>query len=364
QKPSLDQLNHFLRPLVDQLLELWHTGVYFSRTAKHSLGRLVRCVLVPLVCDLPAARQTAGFGHHSAKYFCSMCRLQKADINNIDPSSWPLYTAESHRAAAEAWKEKPTTAQRKAAFEENSVRWSVLLELPYWDPVRYTVIDSMHNHYLGLLKHHCRTLWGMSAVAEDVDEDLMDAVVPEPSPEEIAVAFDRLYSGTSADLMACKRSVLVMLRRIQEALPLTELPSWVDRVPTNVGTKARGKLSADQWHILCVIHLPVILIRLWGRKTGRSKAMLDNFMDLVTEVVVGSMLEMMEDAIRVYEESALRYLRTAKELYNITITPNQHNSLHIPFFLRLFGPLHAIRTFFSERMNYLLQQTNTNMHFG
>ncbi|KAH9856328.1 hypothetical protein C2E23DRAFT_686505, partial [Lenzites betulinus] len=370
-KPSLDQLNHFLKPLVDQLLVLWHTGVFFSRTAKYAMGRLVRCALVPLVCDLPAARQAAGFGHYSAKFFCSMCRLLKVDINNLDPSTWPPYSGAEHRAAAEAWKDKPSASLRKAAFEENSVRWSALLDLPYWDPVRYTVIDSMHNHYLGLLKHHCRRIWGMNIAAEDATEDSTEGQgVPEPSDEEISTAFDRLYSGTEAQLIPqtdhTGGTVLgrTMLGRIHAELPFTELPSWVDRVPTNVGTKARGKLSADQWHILCVINLPIILIRIWGRQGGRPKQMLDNFMDLVTEVVIGGMLEMSEEAIKVYEEAALRYLRTARELYNINITPNQHNSLHIPFFLRLFGPLHSIRTFFSERMNYLLQRNNTNMRFG
>lgn len=135
-------------------------------------------------------------------------------------------------------------------------------------------------------------------------------------------------------------------------------------VPPNVGTKARGKLSADQWHIFCVIHLPILLIPLWYHKSNEHRARLDNFMDLVTEVVVGSLLEMSEPAIQLYEEVALRYLKTAKKLYNISITPNQHNSLHIPFFLRLFGPLHAVRTFFSERTNFRLQGTNTNMKFG
>ena len=154
------------------------------------------------------------------------------------------------------------------------------------------------------------------------------------------------------------------LKHIHERLRKTELPSWVNPVPTNVGTKARGKLSADQWHILCVIHLPIILIQLWHKKSKRHKEQLDNFMDLVTEVVVGGLLDMTESAIKVYEEASMRYLQTAKKLYGITITPNQPNSLHIPLFLRLFGPLHSIRTFFSERMNFHLQSENTNMKFG
>ncbi|KAI0713024.1 hypothetical protein C8T65DRAFT_530078, partial [Cerioporus squamosus] len=356
-KPSLEQINHFLRPLVDELLEFWHGGVYYSRTMKFPDGRLVRCVLIPLVCDLPAARQTAGFGHYSAKYFCHMCNLLKEDMNELDMSKWGGRTCEEHRAAAEAWKNLPSVSRREAAFKQNSTRWSVLLDLPYWDPIRFTVIDSMHGHYLGLLKHHCRNIWGMNVEAEDDEED-----GPGPSEEDVAVALDLFYTGTAEDLSTCTRAKT--LRHIHAHLRDTELPSWVDPVPTNVGTKARGKLSADQWHILCVVHLPIILVPLWYRKSEQHRERLDNFMDLVTEVVIGGLLEMSESAIRLYEEVSMRYLKTAKKLYDINITPNQHNSLHIPFFLRLFGPLHSIRTFFAERRNFDLQGENTSMKFG
>lgn len=173
---------------------------------------------------------------------------------------------------------------------------------------------------------------------------------------------EQLEPGAGASTTAVLGSS--MMAEIHAELPLTELPSWINPVPRNVGTTSRGKLSADQWHILCVVNLPIILIPKWAPKGGRFAAMLENFMHLVTEVVVGSLLEMSEEAISLYETSALAYLKTAQKLYGISLTPNQHNSLHIPFFLRLFGPLHSIRTFFSERMNYLLQQQNTNLKFG
>ncbi|EIW59184.1 uncharacterized protein TRAVEDRAFT_100835, partial [Trametes versicolor FP-101664 SS1] len=359
QKPSLDQINHFLKPLVDELLVLWETGVFFSRTANYPSGRLVRCALIPLVCDLPAARQTAGFGAHNAKFFCSMCHQKRSDIDDLDISSWIPRSCEEHREAAQAWKDKATPAQREAAFKDNSTRWSELLNLPYWDPISYTVIDSMHNHYLGLLKHHCRKIWGMNASSEDAEDP--DAAGPSPpSEEDLSIGLGHLYSGTNAQLASWSS----MMAHIHAELRNTELPSWINPVPRNVGTTSRGKLSADQWHIFCVINLPIILIPKWAPKGGRSVEMLENYMHLVTEVVVGSLLEMSEEAITLYETSALAYLKTTRQLYGISLTPNQHNSLHIPFFLRLFGPLHSIRTFFSERMNYLLQQQNTNLKFG
>ena len=204
-KPSLDQINHFLKPLVEELLVFWETGVYFTQTAKYAAGRLVRCALIPLVCDLPAARQVAGFGAHNAKFFCSLCKLTIDQISEIDTTKWPLRSCEEHKAAAAEWRDKPTDAQRDAAFQTNSIRWSELLALPYWDPIQYTVIDSMHNHYLGLIQRHCRKIWGMQALVEDnrsVTEPFR------PPDEDLALGWAHLYGGTEHELGACKATVL------------------------------------------------------------------------------------------------------------------------------------------------------------
>jgi hypothetical protein len=34
---------------------MWNPGIRYSRTDDHLLGRLIRCALVCIVCDLPAA---------------------------------------------------------------------------------------------------------------------------------------------------------------------------------------------------------------------------------------------------------------------------------------------------------------------
>ncbi len=86
--PSLDQINHVLRPVVTDLLVLWSSGIYISKTTKFPLGRPVRAVMLPLICDLPAARQASGHGSYSARRFCSECDLLRMDINNLDTDSW------------------------------------------------------------------------------------------------------------------------------------------------------------------------------------------------------------------------------------------------------------------------------------
>lgn len=84
-KPSLNQINHFLRLLIDDFLTLWTPGIYLSHTAKHRHRRQCYTALIPLVADLLAARQTAGFRSHSMTLFCSCCHLTLDDIEDFNP---------------------------------------------------------------------------------------------------------------------------------------------------------------------------------------------------------------------------------------------------------------------------------------
>ena len=68
-EPPLTTLNHCLTPLVDDFLDFWHPGVWFSRTNGYKHGRLVHCAIVCIVCDPPAAHKTSGFGPSSHSHF-------------------------------------------------------------------------------------------------------------------------------------------------------------------------------------------------------------------------------------------------------------------------------------------------------
>ncbi len=160
-EPSLHELNHFLRPLIDEFIVLWHTGIRLSRTAMHPAGRLVRAVIIPLICDLPALRKTAGFAGHSSTHFCSFCLLKRSNINNLS-RPWPCRTWQEHVDIASHWRDAKTEAERKKIFDTHGLRWSEMLRLPYWDPTRYAVVDAMHNLFLGDLRHHCREVWGIN----------------------------------------------------------------------------------------------------------------------------------------------------------------------------------------------------------
>ena len=72
-----------------------------------------------------------------------------------------------HKRYGYLWRDAQTLQERDQIFKSHGVRWSELFRLSYWDPVLFTVIDTMHNHYLGLLEDHCRSIWGMDITVDD-----------------------------------------------------------------------------------------------------------------------------------------------------------------------------------------------------
>jgi hypothetical protein len=169
-EPSLHQINHFLELLVDDLLELWESGVWFSSTPNYPNGRLVRCALVPVVCDTKAACAVSGFASASCNHFCSFCSLYGTrDINRTDYEQWPARSFATHKENVLKWKNARSESERKRLFEKHGVRWSVLLDLPYWNAVQFTVIDTMHVIFLGNLHRHCLEAWNMNIGLDDGD---------------------------------------------------------------------------------------------------------------------------------------------------------------------------------------------------
>lgn len=189
KSPSIDEVNHYLEPLIPELLELWLRGVAYSRTALHAEGRLVRGALIPVVADLGAVRKTTGHASHSATYFCSFCQLKKRDINQVDHTKWPRRDCKTFRELAESWRAASSHKERNRIFKAYGVRYSVLLELPYWKPSRFVVLDTMHNLFLGLFQRHCRKIFGMNIA---VEEGNIHGEEQEVSEEDLARAVEEL----------------------------------------------------------------------------------------------------------------------------------------------------------------------------
>ena len=217
REPSLSEINHLLVPAVEEFGEFWDPGVWFSSTPNYTRGRLARCALIPLIVDLKAARQVAGCASHSARQFCMYCTVVKDDINNIDHHAWEEVPLRTHKRRALAWKNATSEKDRAKLFEKYGVRWSVLLELPYWDLKAFTIIDTMHTALLGNLHRHCTKVWRMdNRWADGLGEELTHSPDPTSIPPSEEAVLKAMLDLRYAPASKFSRHSIKILRRICE----------------------------------------------------------------------------------------------------------------------------------------------------
>lgn len=91
---------------------------------------------------------------------------------------------------------------KKAIQKEYGFRYSALIELPYFDPIRHTVIDPMHNLFLGTAKH-CLDLWMKREILTKSDieiiENQMSHLYAPHSVGRLPLKIGTGFSGFTAD---------------------------------------------------------------------------------------------------------------------------------------------------------------------
>ena len=83
------------------------------------------------------------------------------DMNygGFDRENWQCRTDRGHRRAAEAILNSKTKTERQEIESSTGYRYTVLLELPYFDAARMLAVDPMHNLFLGTAKHVLKNIW-------------------------------------------------------------------------------------------------------------------------------------------------------------------------------------------------------------
>jgi hypothetical protein len=136
-------------------------------------GRLVRVILVAVVCDKPAAHKIGGFASHSHNNFCTLCWISAHDKGRevsfqaggaslvshrifrfSPPPAFCPRTNDEHRRLGKQYRQLCTPTARKTFVKENATRYTQLSRLPYFDLVEQVVIDPMHNLFLGSSPRH------------------------------------------------------------------------------------------------------------------------------------------------------------------------------------------------------------------
>jgi len=170
--PKETQLNHYLRPLVDDLEVSWHKGVKYSRTASHPNGRVTRSAIAVAAMDLPAARAASQLAHHNAHIYCTVCTCRdRKTLGRVDYEKWTLRDDNIIKEHAKDWKEAGTSRARERIVKDHGTRYSELWRLPYWSPVSQLSIDPMHCLLENLIAIHFRYNLGLTAA---------DAALPDP----------------------------------------------------------------------------------------------------------------------------------------------------------------------------------------
>ncbi|RXW11977.1 hypothetical protein EST38_g13878 [Candolleomyces aberdarensis] len=156
-----------------------------------------------------------------------------------------------------------------------------------------------------------------------------------------------------------------MMDTVWKDMDRIRLPSWITPAPYDWGTVRRGKLSADNWRIICCIHLPITLIRFFGFSEGRTKDLLDNFMDLVSAVRLATMRRSSPVQIAEYNRHIIKYTKGTLKLFpEYSVLPSHHAALHIGDMLQQFGPKHAHDSPHYKRYIHFFHHMNTNHKIG
>ncbi|PVF91542.1 hypothetical protein CPB86DRAFT_719226 [Serendipita vermifera] len=401
QQSNLDGV---LKPLVDDLSRYWTKGVLHVGIPGLDSPRLIRCAVVQLICDLPAARKVAGFPNHSATHHCSICYSTRSNIMDTSLAHEEAFRRDlaSHMAHATNYKSILDKNGRRAAeslmkANPKAARWSELNRLTYWDPIRHTVLDSMHLILLGLCKFHWRKFWGGSflsrkstaykhlprqvrkvngkyiikqdppsggeipghEVTVSRSEELLGGLVPVPIPQIPRPENKQRSFITNEEL-----------NQIQSDLKSIIVPSWVEKPRAKFGDKSNGKVKAAEWGTLFTIYIPLTMLRLWGIEMTRALTTdyilhLKALLTLTIIVNITTSVSSSSAIIQLYDTSVHLYLRLISVLNrDRSLVVNHHLALHVSEFMKLHGPSRTHWAFPFERLIGKLQKIPHNSHIG
>ncbi|KAJ7148860.1 hypothetical protein C8R46DRAFT_1167134 [Mycena filopes] len=239
---------------------------------------------------------------------------------------------------------------REEFFSEHGVRWTEFARLKYFDLVRYTVVDPMHNLLLGVAKNQWYSCW--------------------------------IQNGT---LRGNTRQTRRELNIIHDFLESFESPLWAGRLPLRVGEPAGGSLTADEYKFAVTGPWAVVIPIVWERFLAEAEK----------EYTAAS--RRYPNAMQVYEAKKktwergnrkanpptppkkpvqrmqpgedTNFLRFSTALKILLygegkMKPNHHWAVHIPAQVLDYGPVYGFWAFLTERLNKVLKNLNSNNWSG
>lgn len=170
-------------------------------------------------------------------------------------SEWARRDGAEHKRRAFKWKNLPPD-KREAHFNLHGARWFELARLPYFDPVRMSVIDPMHCLLLGVLPR-------MGRVIAKTCRHRQESLVLYMDQEHKGPTRGHCSTRPRVDLRAQPptrgASLWILNRGLSHVSLQLEAPPWLGRLPKHVGEPKGGNLGADEYKVLTTTYGPVVV---------------------------------------------------------------------------------------------------------
>jgi hypothetical protein len=325
KEAKLDSINFFLKPMVDELEELYH-GI----TLKD--GRTIRAALMSINCDLPAIKKVCGFTAFNSFIPCHKCsdrypgqpgRPQARDLSNFDDCTWHQRDGASNRQQAMSWRDAKTTTKRKKLEQQYCTRYSELHRLEYLDLIKCTTVDALHNLYLGTA-HRMMTWW----------------------KTKINPATNQVY--------LCDADFKEMTLKAKNI----SVPPQFTPIAHKIASGFSG-MKGDEWRSWVFVYSSLLLK---GKIAGNAMTSWMKFVK-ANQILGGPSITNAEtdEAHELLKE----FGKECADIYGIDlISPNFHLHLHLKDTVRDFGPIYSTWLYGMERANGDIKDVNTNFKQG
>ena len=265
-----------------------------------------------------------GFLGHRATLGCNKCLKTFQNMHEsgslwtnyagFDRSEWVMRTDENHHQSCKEIMVHFQTHGTKTALEEaesqRGLRYSILLELSYFNPIRYPVLDPMHNLFLGTGKH------------------VMEVWLNHPR-----------------NMLNSQKLTL-----IEGAIHNFIVPDGIGRLPSKI-TAHFGGFTADQWRNWITIYSSVLLWDVLDTEHWECWTLFVKAVKMICCRVVK--LTDVSHADSLLQQFCVKF----QELYgDKSCTANMHLHLHLHQSL----PTYAFWLYAFERYNGILGSFHTN----
>ncbi|KII92119.1 hypothetical protein PLICRDRAFT_461608 [Plicaturopsis crispa FD-325 SS-3] len=345
-EPTQQQLNHSMEPVTKDMIRL-NNGVEMEIYGEEPDDVFADCVCAN--CDTPTARKMNGTaGHTHDLHPCPYCHVDVLDLNRVEGFNYTSEDKDDYKMLRRAFESRVSgAAHQLVLLRDYGVRWVTLNLLSGWLPSTKTVLDFMHNVFLGLICHIFMEILFKAYMFSGV-------------------------GGSSSEK-----------QHFEDIINAVRWPSHITRLPKNLGENQSLK-KADEWRRLLAI-TPVILWHTWtrgphdaiplgappipanaARNPGHSRnyrAIYSAILLLCTGVRILASRKISLAQARIGQDFLSQYCRTLQAL-GIHMTINHHLAMHYLKFIKLFGPVYAWWLFAFERFNGMLEKVKHNGHDG